>query len=440
MKRAALYVRVSTEDQKIHGLSIEDQTEKLNAWAQKEHVIIVGYYNDAGISARKPASKRPELQRLLNDVRAGKIDIIVFTKLDRWFRNISEYYKVQEVLETHHVDWKTIYEDYDTSTASGRLKINIMLSVAQDEADRTGERIKAIHESKVERKEPISGKVPLGYKIENKHMVIDEEKAKIALDIFKQYIAIRSIGALRKYIFEAYGILYYHTTIRHLLQNKRYIGFAHDQENFCPAIIPKDMFEKTQEILSIRAQRTDHSRTNRVYLFSGIVFCAECGNRLAAHAVDKYIYYRCTKYEKVHLCSHKKRTSELVLEKWLLSNLPAKLIEYNLNIEAREKATQPKIDTAKIQRKMEKLKDLYLNDLIELDIYENEYTSLKKELAKATMALAPVQKPIDVDAISESLSLYPKLSDEGKKEFWSRILKKIIITQDDDFFIEPYSP
>ena len=57
MKRAALYVRVSTEDQKIHGLSIEDQTEKLNAWAQKEHVIIVGYYNDAGISARKPASK-----------------------------------------------------------------------------------------------------------------------------------------------------------------------------------------------------------------------------------------------------------------------------------------------------------------------------------------------------------------------------------------------
>ena len=77
---------------------------------------------------------------------------------------------------------------------------------------------------------------------------------------------------------------------------------------------------------------------------------------------------------------------------------------------------------------------------INLDIYENEYTSLKKELAKATMALAPVQKPIDVDAISESLSLYPKLSDEGKKEFWSRILKKIIITQDDDFFIEPYSP
>ena len=81
-------------------------------------------------------------------MRAGKIDIVVFTKLDRWFRNIAEYYKVQEVLETHNVNWKTIHEDYDTSTASGRLKINIMLSVAQDEADRTSERIKAVFDSK----------------------------------------------------------------------------------------------------------------------------------------------------------------------------------------------------------------------------------------------------------------------------------------------------
>ena len=72
----------------------------------------------------------------------SKFVIILVTKLDRWFRNIGEYYKVQEILEAHNVSWKTIYEDYDTSTAAGRLKINIMLSVAQDEADRASERIK----------------------------------------------------------------------------------------------------------------------------------------------------------------------------------------------------------------------------------------------------------------------------------------------------------
>ena len=127
MERAALYIRVSSEEQAIHGLSIEAQREKLDQWA-KGRVKIVDHYVDAGISARKPAAKRPELQRLLNDVRADRVDVILFTKLDRWFRNIAEYYKVQEVPEKHHVNWRTIQEDYDTSTASGRLKINIMLS------------------------------------------------------------------------------------------------------------------------------------------------------------------------------------------------------------------------------------------------------------------------------------------------------------------------
>ena len=157
VKRVFLYVRVSTEEQAVHGLSIEAQTAALEEWAKVSGHKVVGIYTDAGISARKPAKKRPELQRLLADVQAGKGELIVFTKLDRWFRNISEYYKVQEILERHHVDWRTIHEDYDTSTASGRLKINIMLSVAQDEADRTSERIKAIMEVKRSKLEPLTG-------------------------------------------------------------------------------------------------------------------------------------------------------------------------------------------------------------------------------------------------------------------------------------------
>ena len=155
MQNIFAYVRVSTEEQALHGLSIEAQTAKLRAWAAANGHRIIDLYIDAGISARKPAGKRPALQRLLKDVQDGKGDMVIFTKLDRWFRNIAEYYKVQEVLEKSGVNWRTIEEDYDTSTASGRLKINIMLSVAQDEADRTSERIKAVMEvkrSKLDRK------------------------------------------------------------------------------------------------------------------------------------------------------------------------------------------------------------------------------------------------------------------------------------------------
>ena len=152
--RVACYPRVSTEEQKLRGLSIEDQTVALRAWAERNGMKDVTFYNDAGNSARKPYNKRPAMLRLLEDVQAGKIDLIIFTRLDRWFRNIAEYYKVQEILERHNVVWKAIQEDYDTSTASGRLKINIMLSVAQDEADRDSERIRTVMAAKRERREP----------------------------------------------------------------------------------------------------------------------------------------------------------------------------------------------------------------------------------------------------------------------------------------------
>lgn len=440
MTRVALYVRVSTEDQKIHGLSIEDQVEKLTKWAETQNVVVVGFYNDAGISARKPASKRPELQRLLLDVKAGKIDLIVFTRLDRWFRNISEYYKVQDVLEANNVGWKTIYEDYDTTTASGRLKINIMLSVAQDEADRTAERIKSINSSKIGRKETIGGKVTFGYKIENKRFVVDEEEAKIVTDIFNRYIAVRSIYMLRKYIMDTYSMTYSHNGLVKTLKNERYIGRAHDDDNFLPAIIPKEIFEKVQDILNVRAQRYVYSKSKCVYIFSGIVFCAECGNRLSSHSVrGKYTYYYCRKHEREHLCPHNKSVNQSMLEKWLLLNLPAKLMEYNLNIIEQAKTAPPKIDIAKIQRKIEKLKDLYLNDLIDRDIYEKDYKNLKGELAKASIVQDELKKTINIDTILESLSIYPKLSEDGKKEFWSRILKKIVISND-DFFIEPCLP
>ena len=157
MENTALYIRVSTQEQTIHGLSLEAQRASLEAWAKKNQKKIVGVYADEDISARKTASQRPSLQRRLREVEAGNVDLIVFTKLDRWFRNIAEYYKVQEILEAHNVNWKTILEDYDTSTASGRLKINIMLSVAQDEADRTSERIKVVFESK-----QAKGELPAG--------------------------------------------------------------------------------------------------------------------------------------------------------------------------------------------------------------------------------------------------------------------------------------
>lgn len=436
VQRAALYIRVSTEEQAMHGLSLTAQRDTLTQYAQANGLKVVGVYTDDGITARKKYRNRAAFMRMLEDVRADRIDIILFIKLDRWFRNVADYYEVQRVLDDHRVQWIATEENYDTTTANGRLHLNIKLSIAQDESDRTSERIKFVFDNKVKRGEVISGKVPLGYKIENKRMVVDPETAPIAQDIFRQYAAIRSVRAMREYIMNTYGLVYSYAGVRAMLDNERYIGRAHGQDDFCSPLISPELFQQVRDLLAERAQR-NQARSDRVYLFTGLVRCAECGGSLSAHVVGrKYTYYRCTKYEKLHLCPHKKRTSELVLERWLLDNLISSFEAYNLSIKEGVSRTRPQVDELKIRRKMEKLKDLYLNDLIDRNTYEQDYTALRDELRAANAPASQPPQPVNILAIQTVLAAYSELSRQHKKEFWGKTVSKISITNSDHFFVE----
>ena len=165
------YARVSTEDQAMHGVSLDAQKERLRQFAKENALEVVDLYVDDGISARKRYTRRPEMLRLLSDVQAGKIDVILFIKLDRWFRNIADYYEVQTILDRHRVQWIATEEDYDTTTANGRLSLNIKLAIAQDEADRTSERIRFVFQNMVKEGRVISGSTPKGYRIHDKHVV-----------------------------------------------------------------------------------------------------------------------------------------------------------------------------------------------------------------------------------------------------------------------------
>lgn len=154
MLRVALYIRVSTEEQALNGDSIRTQIEALEQYSKENDFNIVGKYIDEGCSATN--LKRPNLQRLLRDVEKDKVDLVLMTKIDRLSRGVKNYYKIMETLEKHKCDWKTILENYDSSTAAGRLHINIMLSVAENEAAQTSERIKFVFQDKLRRKEVIS--------------------------------------------------------------------------------------------------------------------------------------------------------------------------------------------------------------------------------------------------------------------------------------------
>lgn len=418
MKRVALYARVSTEEQAMHGYSIGAQVDALRQYAKQHNYFVVGEYVDEGISARKNYKKRPALLELLQAVQEDRIDLILFIKLDRWFRNVAAYYQVQPLLEEHNVAWQAIHEDYETLTSSGRMKVNIMLSVAENEADRTSERIRFIQDVKRSKGEPLNSKAPFGYFYDHEAKCFKEDPSTIeaAKDVFQWFIDTRSVKATRDLLYEKYGILRADANMRTMLKNKFYIP-----------IIGRDQFQKVQELISSRSQR--HTPLRNVYLFSGLLYCKECGARMKASRGRGKSYYCCFKHSEYGntVCQNSRYEPEVLVESYLLSNVEKAIEDYNIRIT--KNATPPK-DTAKIKKKMEKLKDLYLEDLISKEVYERDYRALEKDL----YLYQPITE-ISVDDVNAALKKYKELTPESKKAFWSRIIRRIEADRDGNLFL-----
>lgn len=437
MKRVFLYVRVSTEEQAIHGLSIGAQTQTLEEWAKKEGHRVVGTYTDAGISARKPASKRPELQRLLQDVQSGKGDLIAFTKLDRWFRNISEYYKVQEILEKYNVDWKTIHEDYDTSNASGRLKINIMLSVAQDEADRTSERIKAINEVKRQRLEALGGVPPIGYKLKGKKWVKDPEKEAAVSAFFREYMETGSIAGSIQKLHDDFGVDLSYQLASKILERPTYCGRYCDADGMTPPYIT---WEEHEKIMSMRKRTVRKTEHNRIYLFSGLIVCGDCGKRMggAFGQGSANPYYHCSgHYAKTRKCSNKVNMNEKKLANYIFDSLEEKIRTYKLEFERCSIENQSKdysSEIASTQKKMDRLKYLFVEGLISIEEYKSDRTELEEKLnelsKKQQAAKTPDFENLEKFLIQGWRDSYELSSREAKRKFIVALIKEIRIYPD----------
>ncbi len=436
MKRVALYVRVSTAEQSIHGLSLETQQASLEEWAKREQAEIAGRYIDPGISARKKASKRPGLQRMLEDVRAGKIDLIVFTKLDRWFRNVGEYYKVQEVLEQYHVDWKTIYEDYDTSTAAGRLKINIMLSVAQDEADRTSERIKVVFDAKRERREPLTGNCPTGYRIEGRKLLKDEETREAVAAFFQKFLASGSVSEARALAWEEHRLRIEYQLASKMLGSPVYYGFYYGVPDMCPPYITKDEFEKIQ---ALRKRTVRKAKDSRVYLFSGLTVCGACGCRMGGRTNKRggTAFYNCPGRYIRRTCGSSVNLSERKIERYIMETIDGKLSQYKIDFSRLRSTTRGRncqAEISAVKTKLSRLKDLYLNELLSLEEYRRDQEPLRARLAELAEEAGSMEAP-DFGRAEALLSRGWQSACEGlsplsRRDFWRILIKEIRIFPD----------
>ncbi|MCD6094323.1 recombinase family protein [bacterium] len=193
----AIYTRVSTDTQAEKEFSsCEAQEEKIRAFIESQNNWkVFKVYSDPGFTGVN--LNRPALQGLLEDIKQGKVNIILVYKIDRLTRSPKDFYYLMEVFEKYKVDFISITERFDTSTPAGRLLRNIMLTFAQFERELASERTKDKMLQRVEKGLWNGGIPPFGYKALNKKLIPDEKESKIVKLIFETYVETGSIAGKR---------------------------------------------------------------------------------------------------------------------------------------------------------------------------------------------------------------------------------------------------
>lgn len=437
MKTAAVYVRVSTEEQKKHGVSVDNQIDALKEYCKDNDYQIYEIYNDAGISARKSYKKRPALLQLIDDCKDHHIDIILFTKLDRWFRSVADYYEVQSQLDKYNVPWRAIWEDYETETSSGVFKVNIMLSVAQSEADRTSERLKATNEYRKAQGIYTSGKVPIGYIVQKGVVSKDPMKEDGVNAFFETY---RKTSNVPLAMLEArkHDLVFTRQTGTRMLKNSAYTGESHGA-TFEPYISVEQYTSNLRSVTERKSRKPKDIKHQ--YLFSGLLRCSCCGGSSAGKTrylqsgknVRPYKYYICSHFVNM-MCDNKHSFSEKKLEKFLYDNIENLIEAYNLSSSTDgNDAVDYSNEIRMLEAKLNRIGDRYEDGDITRDEYKKKRNALKKEITELRFKAIPKKETKTLPA--DWKIIYSQLDDLHKKEFWSQIITRIEFTENADFTV-----
>jgi site-specific DNA recombinase len=231
-KRCAIYTRKSSEEGLEQDFnSLHAQREACEAFVKSQvaegWVAVTDGYDDGGISGG--TLERPALRRLLADIEAGRIDIVVVYKIDRLSRSLMDFARLVETFERHGVTFVSVTQQFNTTTSMGRLTLNILLSFAQFEREVIGERIRDKFAASRAKGMWMGGHVPLGYRVENRKLVIDDEEAATVRMIFERFVTIGSATVLARAL-QAEGVTTHSGKpidkgfLYKLLGNRVYIG------------------------------------------------------------------------------------------------------------------------------------------------------------------------------------------------------------------------
>ena len=407
-------MRVSTEDQAREGFSLPEQKERLEAYCKFKGFVIKDYYTDAGISA-KTGNYRPEFERLKEDIKSKKINTIIALKQDRITRSIFDWEELMKFLEENDAYLDCVNDDINTTNANGKMVSRILMSVSQQEIERTSERTKVGLAGAIKQGH-IPHQAPLGYKHESKKLVIDHLTKDVVIRIFELYhkgMSYQKISTL----FNKEQVLgktnWRDSSIVAILENEIYKGdFVHGKrtkhptyyENVVEPIVSKEMWEECQ--VQKKKNSKSYQRT-LTYLFLQKLRCPKCNRILGGKATQKkngniYYYYYC------HDC--KINFKESLVEEYF-NDFVNELVEYDSVVNQfflpmiKQKFDEPqeelKKDINKQKDKLERIKRAYINGVFSLEEYNDERKLVESALEK-------LQNELDEATSCETLNFTPQ--------------------------------
>lgn len=391
-KIAGIYIRVSTEDQVREGFSLSEQSEKLQDLCKYRGYQVYKVYKDAGISAKD--TNRPKFLEMLDDMRKGNINVIVSYKLDRITRSTKDLENLITELKNYNCDLECALDDINTETANGKFFTRMITVLSQLEIERTSERTKFGLIGAIKNGH-IPGQTPLGFKRENKKLVIDERTASTVRKIFNLYLQGKSHQAISNVLNKGKELNKHwrDNTVSTILDNIIYRGDYVDRKRSDTPTLYERVIEPLidpyvwDECQNQKGKNARNYTRNVIYLFAQKVRCPKCNRVMGGKATGvkrgkrKYTYYKCID------CGV--NINEDKLEKELLKIL-ADISEYDMLVKDyflplfKNKLNNPIVDYEKelklLEKKKDRIKKAYYDGLIENDVFNNDYKEVEQEI------------------------------------------------------------
>lgn len=434
---AGLYPRVSTDDQVREGFSLDEQEKEMKKLCMYKNYQIYKVYREEGVSAKN--MNRPKFQEMMQDLKDGKINRIIVYKLDRLTRSIQDLEVICKLIEKYHCSLDSVSEEINTDTAMGVFFIRMTTILAQLEIERTSERTKFGLKGAAKNGH-FCGKAPIGYRKINKKLVIDDLESEVVKEIFDDYVNGLSVCTITKKLNNknALNRNWRTTTIDRMLSNYIYCGdYLYGKraknmkpihlENICPAIIDKETFKmvQTQKERNLKNYTRKHT-----YVYMQKIVCSKCnkimgGSSSTSKNKPTQIYYKC------NCCNT--RINEKKIEKPLMLFLND-MLDYYLLIDNNFKSffnedLNIEIDKYnkmldKCNKKLKKIKEAYLDDLIDKDEFITEEKAIKSQINDLELKLNHLNNANNNENNKKDLNLYYNLLQLEKMKYKSYYVRK----------------